>query len=199
MDTVKPWVLLVASGIVGVACGSSDATVSGGGDDAGAETGGGADATPDSNVGGETGTGGDASPGADASGGNDAGGDAISSSDAAGDAAACPDEHGKYSYVATGLGCGDLGVGSPECIRQTACAITFVSAPSNAMAGLNGDPTIASDGSFTGGSIREGTLQRSGCTGSWDAASSTLIVVCGGMSTTQSCTVTLTRTAAGCT
>jgi hypothetical protein len=46
--------------------------------------------------------------------------------------------------------------------------------------------------------VKLGSTARTGCTGKWDATTSHLVVTCGGTSTTQSCTVTLTRTGLTC-
>src|SRR5882724_11559895 len=100
--------------------------------------------------------------------------------DAAFDAGPCPDQHGAYSVSIAGQGCGDLAAG-PECITQIACEITFAS---NGMA-LNGTASLGMDGAFTGAAITEGTLNRTGCTGTWNESTSTLTVDCGGVGTSQ--------------
>jgi hypothetical protein len=116
-----------------------------------------------------------------------------------GDAGGCPDEHGAYSIMLSGQGCGDLSSSAPECVKQTACALTFVSSsPGGPGKGLNGTANLASDGSFMGAAITEGTAMRTGCTGVWTEATSTLIVDCGGMGSSQSCVATLTRTSMTC-
>jgi hypothetical protein len=84
-------------------------------------------------------------------------------------------------------------------VRQTACAISFVSNGSGAGGNaLNGNASLSGTGDFSGAAIREGTVQRTGCTGTWNGATSTLTVDCGGMGTSQSCVATLVRTAAVC-
>jgi hypothetical protein len=113
--------------------------------------------------------------------------------DAATDAGPCPDQHGAYSVAISGQGCGNLDASAPECITQTACAITFAS-----NAALDGSAMLGMDGSFTGAAIMEGTVNRTGCTGTWVAGTSTLSVDCGGVGSSQSCIATLTRTSKMC-
>jgi hypothetical protein len=57
---------------------------------------------------------------------------------------------------------------------------------------------IQSDGSFYGASITEGTGQRSGCTGTWNQQTHTLVIDCGGTNSNQSCIATLVRTSETC-
>jgi hypothetical protein len=114
------------------------------------------------------------------------------------DAGPCPDQHGAYSIAISGQGCGDLNATAPECITQTACAITFASNAPGGPTALNGTAMLAMDGSFTGAAITEGTGNRTGCVGAWNASSSTLTVDCGGVGTSQSCRATLTRTSSTC-
>jgi hypothetical protein len=187
-------------GLLVLACSGSDATVGEGTGDASTDgSGGGGDGATDASGSGDgSGTGDGAASGDGATSGDASASDAAGG-DARGDAAACPDEHGKYSVVATGLGCGDLAVTASQCIMQTACAITFSSSGSNGTKALNGDANLMSDGSFSGASIKEGNVNRTGCVGSWDANTSTLTVDCGGTGTTQSCRAVLTRTATNCT
>lgn len=123
------------------------------------------------------------------------GGDA---GDAGGDAPSCPDMHGAYSIVLTGVGCGDLSSTAPQCIQQVGCSISFISNPASAPRALNGSTTIGADGSFTNAVVTEGTSSRSGCTGTWDANSQTLTVDCGGTGSSQSCSAALTRTGPTC-
>jgi hypothetical protein len=110
------------------------------------------------------------------------------------DAGPCPDQHGAYTIALSGQGCGDLSATGPECVTQSACAITFASTGG----GLSGTATLGMDGSFTGAAITEGTGNRTGCTGTWNAGTSTLTVDCGGVGTSQSCVATLTRTSLTC-
>jgi hypothetical protein len=95
-------------------------------------------------------------------------------------------------------GCGDsVGIAATQCIRQTACGITFVSpALANGKSGINGTASVLSNGDFDGAALTEGILARTGCTGTWDAATSTLTVDCGGTSALQACILALKRAAA---
>ena len=186
-------------GILMIACSGADATI-GGDSDAATDAGSGADASSTGDAASDSGgradggtTGGD-SGFVDAAAGGDA-----SAADAAVDAGACPDEHGKYTVIATGLGCGDLAPTAPQCIQQSAaCRITLLSSGSAGAKALNGTADLAGDGSFTGAAIKEGTVNRTGCVGSWDAQTSTLTVDCGGVASSQSCRAVLTRTSMNC-
>jgi hypothetical protein len=53
-------------------------------------------------------------------------------------------------------------------------------------------------GNFANGAVMEGSAQRTGCTGTWNAGMSQLTVDCGGMGSSQSCIATLTRTGTTC-
>lgn len=126
------------------------------------------------------------------------GGSSKASPDALVDAGPCPDQHGAYSVAISGQGCGDLDSNAPECITQSACAITFASSAPAGGNALNGTAGLAMDGSFTGAAITEGTVNRTGCVGAWNASTKVLTVDCGGVGTSQSCRATLTRTATTC-
>jgi hypothetical protein len=116
------------------------------------------------------------------------------------DAGPCPDVTGAFSVSMSGAGCGNLNTGAPQCIAPsgTDCVVDFVSTPTTGNAAVNGQATIQMDGSFTNAALMFGTAQRTGCVGSWNAATSTLTADCGGVGSTQSCIVTLTRTGASC-
>jgi hypothetical protein len=109
---------------------------------------------------------------------------------------------GAYSIVITegaGAGCGDLNPNAPQCIRApvSMCNVILSSLPPNTMVpAINGTATIQSDGSFSGATLREGSaaMSRTGCTGTWNAAMSTMTVDCGGTGSSQACVVQLTRT-----
>jgi hypothetical protein len=120
------------------------------------------------------------------------------SPDAAVDAGSCPDQHGAYSVALTGQGCGDLNASAPQCITQSACTITLASSASTGGNALNGSAMLGLDGAFTGAAITEGTVNRTGCVGMWNASTSVLTVDCGGVGTSQSCRATLTRTSKTC-
>ena len=116
------------------------------------------------------------------------------------DSATCPNLVGGYTMVMTvGAGCGDLNTSAPQCVQGlSACSIHFVSAPAGATGAVNGGATLLTDGTFSNASLIFGTVQRSGCVGSWNAAANTLTATCGGTGSSQSCTVTMVRTAATC-
>jgi hypothetical protein len=127
------------------------------------------------------------------------------SGDAGSDApiAACPDVRGAYAIVVVeGLGCGDLNSTAPQCIRQgqpAACGIAFRSTTSGgAMPAVDGNASLENNGTFADASLTEGSVDRSGCTGSWNPATSTLTVDCGGSGSAQSCVLALKRTGAVC-
>jgi hypothetical protein len=113
------------------------------------------------------------------------------------DGGACPIESGGYTIQLTGAGCGDTSTSVNECIQQSACTITLDFGGGSGK-GLKGTTPIQSDGSFSNAAIEEGSSQRSGCTGTWTEATSTLVIDCGGVNTTQSCIATLVRTSATC-
>src|SRR5437867_3937113 len=73
--------------------------------------------------------------------------------DAGFDAGPCPDQHGSYSVVLAGQGCGDTSMAG-DCITQSACTITLAS--SSPGGSLSGTASVAMDGSFTGAAITEG-------------------------------------------
>jgi hypothetical protein len=112
---------------------------------------------------------------------------------------ACPDEIGTYTVVTSGAGCSDLVMSAVQSITPgaSACQVQLVSAGAGGSA-LNGTITLDSYGNFAGGAVKEGTVQRTGCTGVWSAGMSQLTVDCGGMMTSQSCVALLTRTGTTC-
>lgn len=149
------------------------------------------------------GSGGDASDASVASvdsGSGDLAGDGPRSADLAMANGPCPNLLGKYAVSATGQGCGDLSENAPECIigNVTTCVAQLQSGPEGLLGAVRGTAMIQVDGSFSGASLQLGTVDRSGCTGTWDALTSTLVVDCGGVGSSQSCVVTLTRTATSC-
>jgi hypothetical protein len=159
--------------------------------------------TDSSNAGDAPGTGQDSST-TDSGATNDGSASKGDASDAAGDGppAPCPDERGAYAITAVdATGCGSsFNVGARECIRQgqsTACGIQFQSTGST-MVAINGAASLQNDGSFSGAALTEGTLNRTGCTGMWNANSSTLTVDCGGTGSSQACVLSLKRTGATC-
>ncbi len=110
----------------------------------------------------------------------------------------CPDLFGKYINIKTsGPGCGNLSTTAPQCVGGTAvlCFAHFSSVPANQAPGaVNGGVTVGADGSFSGASLILGTNKRTNCSGSWDAASATMTVMCG--MGTEECTITMTRSGA---
>jgi hypothetical protein len=114
--------------------------------------------------------------------------------------APCPDELGAYSVAIVGAGCGDLAPGAPQCIQAgaTACDVQLTS-QGPAGSALNAMVTLDMSGNFANGAVTEGTGNRTGCTGTWNAATSELTVDCGGVGSSQSCIATLTRTGTTCT
>jgi hypothetical protein len=100
-----------------------------------------------------------------------------------------------------GQGCGDVTATAPQCIKQgnSPCQIVLVSGSAGGIAGaLSGTVDIDVTGGFTDGAIKEGTVQRTGCVGVWNAATAALTVDCGDVGTAQSCIATLTRTSSAC-
>jgi hypothetical protein len=197
--------------------GGGDGAVSGDGPADGSANGGDANASDgspsarDASDGGSTTL--DASDASDSTSSTQDGGDANDgapstqdASDASSDApvAPCPDVRGAYSITAVdATGCGSsLNTGASQCIRQgqqTTCGITLQSMPSGGgNRAINGDATLQSDGSFSGAALMEGPLNRTGCTGTWDAANSTMTVDCGGTGSSQACVLALRRTGSMC-
>jgi hypothetical protein len=167
------WLVVPA---VAVACGGASGT---GLDDGGGNTDGGGDGSTTQN---DSGTGSDATTNPDG-------------------APACPVESGMYSLQLSGAGCGNTATSGSECITQNQCTIDmmYVGSGSSSMGLKDTTPIqLQSDGSFDNGAIQEGTSQRSGCTGTWNQQTHTLVVDCGGMNTSQSCVATLVRTSETC-
>jgi hypothetical protein len=97
----------------------------------------------------------------------------------------------------SGAGCGDTSATVTQCIQQQACAIQ-IDFGGGTGKGLKGQTPIKSDGSFDNAAIEEGSTTRTGCTGTWNQTTHTLVVDCGGTSTSQSCIATLVRTSETC-
>ena len=124
-----------------------------------------------------------------------------SATDLAGvDLGPCPNVFGTYSVSIMGQGCSDLNASAPQCIKgtSTVCAAHFVSVPASGPGAVNGQASLMSDGSFANAMLLFGSVQRSGCVGTWDPATSTMTADCGGIGSSQSCVVTLTRTSTSC-
>jgi hypothetical protein len=82
-------------------------------------------------------------------------------------------------------------------MAQRICAFQLVSSGSGGTA-VNGVIDLQNDGSFSGAALQFGSVQRTGCVGQWDAGMQTLTLDCGGMGSSQSCIVTMTRTGSSC-
>lgn len=216
MACLRACAVVVVTGMLAVACGSSGSSggLSGGdGGEDGSTNGGdaaGGDGGPSAS---DAGDGATQSSGSDASdGGPSTTGDAsdsapgVEAGDARSDVAPppCPDVHGTYTITPVeGQGCGtSFSASAPQCIRQgqsSACGITFQSMVSGGgNTAINGGASLQNDGSFSGAALAEGTLNRTGCTGTWSAGTSTMTVDCGGTGSSQACVLSLVRTAATC-
>ena len=111
-----------------------------------------------------------------------------------GDGGSCPDISGSYSLAHAGDGCGDLA-DATECVQvDNACGAQMKASGGGGARGVEASVSLDADGSFSGASVKLGSADRSGCTGTWDASASTLTIDCGGTGSSQSCVVTLTRT-----
>jgi hypothetical protein len=113
--------------------------------------------------------------------------------------APCPNELGAYMVMTAGAGCGDLAAGAQQCIQAgaTSCQVQLASQGAAGSA-LNGTVDLDMSGNFVSGAVKEGSVQRTGCTGAWSSATSQLTVDCGGVGTSQSCVATLVRTSTTC-
>src|SRR5215831_13931352 len=149
------------------------------------------DSAPPGSTGGAGGSAG--AGGSGGSGGSNVDAPAIDAATA--DAGPCPDVFGAYSMVmTTGAGCGDLNTSAPQCIAGTnqACFAHFMSVVSGGGAGaVNGGAMLQMDGSFNNANLIFGSVQRSGCIGSWNETTQTMTANCGGTGSSQSCTVTM--------
>ena len=110
---------------------------------------------------------------------------------------ACPLESGKYSIELSGAGCGDTSNTVTECIQQQQCTIG-IDFSGGTGKGVKGQTAIKSDGSFDNAAMEEGSSTRTGCTGTWNQTTHTLVIDCGGVNTSQSCIATLVRTSETC-
>jgi hypothetical protein len=104
--------------------------------------------------------------------------------------------------MTSGSGCGDLATSALQCIKESpgACAELLASSPTGATPGRGVDGILVTNmsGGFDNGALKLGSVARTGCTGTWDAQQGVLTIDCGGMGSTQSCVVTLTRTGKAC-
>lgn len=97
--------------------------------------------------------------------------------------AGCPNVFGTYEFnnINGGSACGDLNEFAPQAIEgtTTACVLHFVSRNDAGAPGINGTATLGADGTFSNAALIEGSVTRTGCTGSWNAMESEMTVVCG--------------------
>lgn len=208
MFSIRACFAVVPVAFVIVACGGSSTTVG----DVGTDSGGGADGTT---TGDDAATNTDTGSGADTS-VTDSGtapdtafiGDSALTLDG-NDGGGCPNTLGGYSFLtATGLGCGDIDITAKQCIQfggnvgsSNACFIRFHSEQPTPGRAVNGPATgvdLQSDGTFTNADLKEGTVNRTGCIGSFNSATQTMTVTCGGTGTSQSCVVTMVRSSLTC-
>jgi hypothetical protein len=195
---MRSWLFLGASAVVGAllanGCGSGTFTASGSGASVSTSSGQSSSGTASGTGGAGTGSSGTGGSGTGGSTGTTSSGTTSSSG-----SAPCPDELGAYSVAGAGAGCGDLAAGAPQCI-QAGGAICQVQLVSQGPAGsaLNGTVDLDMSGNFANGAVKEGTVQRTGCTGMWNAVTGQLTVDCGGVGSSQSCIATLTRTGKTC-
>ena len=204
MNSIRACFAAVPVAFIIVACGGSSSDV---GIIPGADSGGTDGTTTNDSSSTDTGSGGDTSV-TDGGMGRDTSflGDSALTLDG-NDGGGCPNVIGGYSFlVASGLGCGDLDVTAKQCILYggaagNACLIHFQSeqpTPGRAINGPNPAADLLADGTFSGAALREGTFNRTGCTGSFNTATQTMTVNCGGTGTSQSCTVTMVRSSLAC-
>jgi hypothetical protein len=114
---------------------------------------------------------------------------------------ACPKETGAYTVTDVGQGCGDLDITASECIKETpnGCQVLLVSKAGVTGRAVDGTVGLDANGDFTGGMLKLGSTARTGCTGTWKPGPPReLVVDCGGMASSQSCTVTLTHVGDTC-
>jgi hypothetical protein len=187
-----------ASGTTGTA-GSGTTGVSGSGGTAGSAGASGGTSGSSGNAGSAGGSGGGSGTAGQTGTAGSAGGPGGTTGAAGASSGPCPDELGAYTVMIAGAGCGDLAAGGSQCIQAgaTSCQVKLVSQGAVGSA-LNGTVDLDMNGSFASGAVKEGSLQRSGCTGSWNTAASQLTVDCGGIGTSQSCVATLVRSGKTC-
>jgi hypothetical protein len=160
-------------------------------------------------TGGNTGSGGDTSGTSAGGGGNGTGGNtggtggtaasSTSASTGSGGGPPCPDANGTYATIShQGAGCGDITDTATACVVSPAMCTFDADSGNSIGASIHGEFVLAQDGTFDNAAIRIGSVQRTGCTGSFSGG--TLVVVCGGTnpSSSQYCAVTLTRTGGAC-
>ncbi|MEO8800574.1 MAG: hypothetical protein ABI551_21955 [Polyangiaceae bacterium] len=195
----RRWLALVCFVSAAAACGGTDSALLGpsgseGADDAGTRIDSGSSGL---DSGGGTTT-------SDASGSDDGGStpDGSATTDAGGGGSTCPDVTGAYSIKKSGFGCNDLSEQASECIADDGpdCHEQFLTKKGGtgfgSGSGVSGEVVLDAAGDFPGVTLKLGTQNKDGCTGTWDAAGSTMTIVCG--SGALSCTIKLTRTCNVC-
>lgn len=120
----------------------------------------------------------------------------------------CPDLRGVYGPAgggAGGPGCGTLYGSKGACVTQVGCVVTFQSQPAGVSSGgpvadgapefINGTATLQATGDFVGGHlvIGGGGTSYTNCTGTWNASTSVLSVVCGGADASTGCSMPFGR------
>ncbi|HEX7663029.1 MAG TPA: hypothetical protein VF407_00885, partial [Polyangiaceae bacterium] len=193
----RRWLALVCFVSTAVACGGTDSGLLGpsgsDGDTSDAGSGGG---TSDSGTTARDGGGGGGGTDSGGGSGGDDGGPVITS-DAGGGGEACPDVVGAYSISKSGLNCGDLSDQASECIadKGSDCHEEFLTKKGGtgfgSGTGVAGEVDLDGAGGFAATTLQLGSTNKDNCVGTWDAASSTMTIVCGSTSA-LSCTVKLT-------
>lgn len=215
MSAIRLYLPAIAVGIVIAACGGSGSTVTDSGD-SGAGVGPDSGGTPTEDAAGNAdGTTSDTGSGPDGTtpdGGFDSSflGDSALTLDG-NDGGGCPNVLGGYKpLVATGMGCGDFNSLAKQCILPgpggsasgaNACLVRFNSEQPATIPAVNGPINgvdIKTDGTFDMAALRLGTMNRTGCVGSFNESAQTMTVTCGGVGSSQSCTITMVRSSVTC-
>jgi hypothetical protein len=107
----------------------------------------------------------------------------------------CPDISGSYTIKTTQGFCSALSKNALQSIQgnDVTCQAHFVSqgVSPNSQVGVNGSAVIDENGDFTGAVLSLNKMERSPCSGSWDAGSGRMTIRCGGLA--DLCTVELDR------
>ena len=108
------------------------------------------------------------------------------------------------------MGCGDFNSLAKQCVLPgpssgsgsgNACLVRFNSEQPATIPAVNGPMSgvdIKTDGTFDNAALRLGTINRTGCVGSFNEGTQTMTVTCGGTGSSQSCTITLVRSSVTC-
>lgn len=211
----RAYTVVIAAAAIIAACGGSSSTVTDTPDSGGGSGPDGSVANTDGAAGGDSAGSVDTGGGNDGSNASDGGNDASFLGDSAltldgNDGGGCPNTLGGYSpLVATGMGCGDFNSLAKQCIlpasgagsSMNACVVRFNSEQPATIPAVNGPMLgvdIKADGTFDNAALRLGTINRTGCTGSFNEGTQTMTVTCGGTGTSQSCTITMVRSSVTC-